>query len=42
MWNKHSNISTLSEEAMDVYSGEFTNKLFEHEMFVVSLIMSTL
>lgn len=26
---------------MNVYSGEITNKLFEHEMFGVSLIMST-
>lgn len=26
---------------MNVYSGEFTNTLYEHEMFVVSLIMLT-
>lgn len=26
---------------MNVYSGEITNKLFEHEIFGVSLIMST-
>lgn len=41
MSNNNCDIYTLNEEDMNIYSGEFTNKLFEHETFVVSLIMLT-
>lgn len=41
MSNNKCDIYTLNEEDISIYSGEFTNKLFEHEMFVVSLIMLT-
>lgn len=41
MWNKKCKICIFNEVDMHVYSGEFTDKLFEHEMFVVVLIMLT-
>lgn len=36
MKSVNSNISNLNEDGMNVYLGDLTNKLSEHDMFVVS------